>query len=56
MKYKNKIKILFLSTGKSLLWVGVLGLFVLYIFTLVAFGLLRSSLDPEIRKKKKKIK
>ena len=26
---------------------GVLGLFVLYIFTLVAFGLLRSSLDPE---------
>lgn len=37
----------FISTGKSLLWVAVLGLVVFYIYALISFALLRSSFDPD---------
>ena len=34
-------------SGKSLLWVAVLGFVVFYLYALISFALLRSSFDPE---------
>ena len=38
---------LMVVTGKSLLWVAILGLIVFYIYALISFALLRSSFDPD---------
>ena len=35
-----------LFSGKSLLWVAVLGVIVIYIFALVTFAMLRGNMDP----------
>ena len=37
----------FLWTGRSLLWVAVLGVIWLYIYALVGFGFFRSVFDPQ---------
>ena len=37
----------FLWTGRSLLWVAVLGVIWLYIYALVGFGFFRSVFDPK---------
>ena len=37
----------FLVTGKSLLWVAVLGFVIFYLYALVSFALLRTSFDPD---------
>lgn len=34
-------------SGKSLLWVAILGFVVFYIYALVSFALLRTSFNPE---------
>ncbi len=36
-----------LVAGKSLLWVGILGLVVFYLYGLISFALLRSSFDKD---------
>lgn len=36
----------FVTTGKSLLWVAVLGLVIFYLYALVAFALFRDVFDP----------
>jgi inositol 1,4,5-triphosphate receptor type 1 len=33
--------------GKSLLWVGVLGLVIFYLYALVSFAMMRSSFNPD---------
>ena len=33
--------------GKSLLWVGVLGIIIFYLYALISFAMLRSSFNPE---------
>jgi len=35
------------TTGKSLLWVAVLGFVIFYLYALISFALLRTSFDPE---------
>ena len=37
----------FSISGKSLIWVGVLGLVVFYVYALISFALLRSSFDAD---------
>ena len=39
--------VVMLVSGKSLLWVAILGLIVFYIYALISFALLRSSFDPD---------
>jgi len=43
---KVMVEVMVLS-GKSLLWVAILGLIVFYIYALISFALLRSSFDPD---------
>ena len=38
---------MFTLTGRSLLWVAVLGFVIFYMYALVSFALLRTSFDPE---------
>ena len=37
----------FCVSGKSLIWVGILGLVVFYVYALISFALLRSSFDAD---------
>ena len=36
-----------LPSGRSLVWVAILGLVVFYIYALISFAVLRSSFNPE---------
>ena len=38
---------LFFNLGKSLLWVGVLGMVIFYLYAIVAFALFRDVFDPQ---------
>ena len=37
----------FFNLGKSLLWVGVLGMVIFYLYAIVAFALFRDVFDPQ---------